>query len=102
MLALASPWVGLGAVVVGGLLWVVPFPDRWIAAELLVLAPGAIATGVLVLWLHRGYRANSSGSEAATMQRLQAKVGIVLGAVAAAVGYVFVMLQKQPFSIIGF
>lgn len=97
-LALLSAWLGLAAVVVSGLLWVLPYPDRWVAATFLVLDPGAIGTGMLVLWIYRG---QSGGEPTIAIQSVQAKVGITLGVIAVVIGYVFVMTQKTPGSVIG-
>ena len=68
-LAFMSAWSGLLAVVFSALLWVLPYP---------------------VLWIHRG----ATASEPVDMQRLQARVGVALGAVAVAIGYVYVMTHK--------
>jgi len=97
-LALFSTWTGLMAVVSSFALWVVPSPDRWLPAILMLLDPACCAAGVLVLWLYRGYE----GQEATvSYQRLQAKVGIGLGIAAIAVGYLYVMTHKTPFTMIG-
>ena len=89
-LAFMSAWSGLLAVVFSALLWVLPYPDLWVVALFLVLDPLACAAGVLVLWIHRG----ATASEPVDMQRLQARVGVALGAVAVAIGYVYVMTHK--------
>ena len=53
-LALVSAWAGLLAAAISGGLWLLPYPDRWLAAVLLFFDPASIACGTLVLWIHRG------------------------------------------------
>lgn len=103
VLALAGAWMGLLGVGLAGGLWWMRNQDRWLAGVMLVLVPGAIASGVLVLWVHRsppeppefprfsGGRLSGELPGAVDRQRLQAKVAIVLGATAGALGYWFVM-----------
>ena len=86
-LALGSCWLGLAGLAVSGLLWVVAAPDLWLPAALLLLDPGAIAAGVLVLWIYRG---RPEDAPPMSLQKQQARVGIGLGVAAAGVGYVFV------------
>lgn len=97
-LALGSAWAGLAAVLLTALLWVVSVPDRWLPAVFIVLDPFAIGAGVLVLWIYRGHDASNETIEA---QQVQAKVGIALGIVAVALGYVYVMTHKTPFTPVG-
>jgi len=97
-LALGSVWLGLAALVLSLLLWVLPYPDRWVALTFLVLDPGAIGTGALVLWIYRGHE-DEEGTIA--LQRTQAKVGITLGSLAVVAGYCFVMVSKTPGTPIG-
>ena len=97
-LALGSAWAGLIAAVVSALLWWLPHPDRWVTALFLFVDPAAVAAGVLVLWIYRGWR---DGGETVSAQRIQARVGIALGLLAVALGYWFVMSRKDPFTPIG-
>jgi len=97
-MALLSVWIGVVAVFVTVGLWWLPHPDRWLAGAFLLLDPGAIAGGTLVLWIYRGFDAPG---EAVAMQRLQAKVAITLGLIAVAVGYIYVMTHKTPFTPVG-
>ena len=97
-LAFASPWAGLLGLVLSILLRWLPYPDRWLVLIFLVLDPVSIATGTLVLWIYRGHDA---GPETITMQRLQARVGIILGLLAVAAGYFYVMTNKPPMTPIG-
>ena len=97
-LALLSAWGGLLALAATLLLWVVSTVDAWLVLVLLMLDPGAIATGVLVLWIYRGHLGTSETIE---MQVIQAKVGIFLGCIAVAIGYLYVMTHKTPFTPIG-
>ncbi len=97
-LALASVWLGLAALVLSLLLWVLPYPDNWVATTFLVLDPGAIGAGALVLWIYRG---SDDGEATIAIQRLQAKVGISLGTLAVIAGYIFVMMNKTPGTTIG-
>lgn len=98
VMALGSAWLGLGAVTASVLLWWVALPDWLLAVVMLLLDPGAIALGVLVLWIYRG---KDSTAAAITQQRLQAKTGIALGLSAVIVGYVFVMTHKPLFTPVG-
>ena len=97
-LALVSPWVGLVSAMGAGLLWWLPNPDAGLPVVLLLLTPGALACGVLVLWLYRG---KCDLPETVRLQRMQAKVGIVLGLVGVALAYAFVLTHKKPFTPIG-
>ncbi|MEE9212098.1 MAG: hypothetical protein V3U29_05535 [Phycisphaeraceae bacterium] len=97
-MALISPWAGVLALVTSVLLWVLPYPDRWVSLTFLLLDPGAIATGVLVLWIYRG-RVHTSPT--IDSQCLQAKVGIALGMLAIVAGYLYVMWSKSPGTAVG-
>ena len=97
-MALVSAWAGLIAAIVSALLWVLPYPDRWVALTFLLLDPAAIACGVLVLWIYRGH---DDEGHTIVLQRLQANIGIVLGLIAVTVGYVYVMTHKTPFTPVG-
>jgi len=97
-LALASVWLGLAAVIASALLWFLPYPDQWVAATFLVLDPGAIGAGALVLWIYRGHENTEPTID---IQRLQAKVGITLGIAAVILGYIYVMTTKPPGTAIG-
>lgn len=97
-MALLGPWAGATAVVVSLLLWVLPHPDRWVALTFLALEPLAIGSGVLVLWLYRGHELDS---QTIGLQRIQAKVAILLGACAVVASYVYVMMTKAPFTPVG-
>jgi predicted membrane protein len=96
-LALVSVWAGLAAVVLSVQLWFIQYRDIWVTVAFLILDPGTLAAGVLVLWIHRRREAD----EAVRMQRLQAMVGIALGLAAVAVGYLFVLGHKSPFTPVG-
>lgn len=97
-LALGSTWVGVLAVVVSALLWVLPWPDRWVSVTFLALDPLAIGTGVLVLWIYRGH---AGKLPTITAQILQSKVGIALGLAAVTIGYLYVMTHKVIGSPVG-
>ena len=97
-LALISAWGGLVGLIYSGLLWVLPFPDRWLVLVFLILDPMAIGAGTLVLWIYRGHEATSDTIDA---QALQARVGIGLGLVAVAIGYFFVLTSKAPMTPVG-
>ena len=97
-LALSSVWTGLLALAMTGLLWVLPYPDSWVSLVFLVLDPMAIAAGVLVLWIYRGY---DDGLATINQQRIQAKVGIAIGLIAIVIGYVYVMSHKAPATLTG-
>lgn len=97
-LALASVWFGVAAAVLAAVLWLVAHADYWVALALLVVDPAALTAGVMVLWI---YRRDAGVEETVVLQRLQARVGIVLAMVAVAMGYVFVMTHKMPFTPVG-
>jgi len=95
-MALASVWLGVFAALAAGLLWLVRHADSWVALSFLLLDPAALGAGILVLWIHRGRRADP-----AQMQRIQAMVGIGLGIASVIVGYVYVLSHKAPFTPVG-
>ncbi len=97
-MALLGTWLGLGALVLSILHWVLPQPDYWVTLNFLILDPASIALGVLVLWIYRGYE---TPSETVAAQRLQARVAIALGLLAVGIGYVYVMTHKTPLTTIG-
>lgn len=97
-LALGSAWGGVLAVAVSALLWVLPWPDRWVSVSFLVLDPLAIGAGVLVLWIYRGH---AGKLPTITAQILQSRVGITLGLTAVVIGYIYVMTHKQIGSPVG-
>lgn len=102
LLALASVWAGVAAVVASGLLWWVVVADELLVVVLLALDPAALATGVLVQWIYRSpLELRPDEVLSVARQRQQAWVGIALGLVAVAVGYVFVMTHKKPFTPVG-
>lgn len=97
-LALLSAWCGLAAVILSILLWRLPSPDWWISTTLLILDPASLCFGVLVLWI---YRKHDGDEETVHMQLIQARTGILLGLIAVALGYWFVMTHKAPFTPVG-
>ena len=97
-LALISAWLGLIALAVSLLLWLLPRPGPVIALLLLVLDPAAVCAGTLVLWIYRGYE---SSQDTIGRQKLQARVGIVLGIAAVAAGYTFIFWHKAPGTVAG-
>ena len=97
-MALLSVWTSLAAVVLAGATWLLPAADVWIALSLLVVDPASLAAGVGVLWIYRGL---VTDQPTVTMQRLQAKLGILLGLVAVAIGYSYVLTHKAPFTPVG-
>jgi hypothetical protein len=97
-LALASVWIGVVAVVLSGVLWWLPYPDRWLTVTFLAIDPAAICAGVLVLWIYRGHEGKLT---TITLQILQSRVGITLGLIAVIVGYCYVWQHKTIGSPIG-
>lgn len=97
-LAFISVWSGLIGLLLTALLWVLSYPDRWLVLILLVLDPLALTSATLVFWLYRGY---SKVLHAVAMQKLQARVGLTLGSLAVALGYLYVMTHKTPFTEVG-
>jgi hypothetical protein len=100
-LALMSVWCGLFGVIGTACLWWVRTPDAWLPALLLVLLPGAVAGGVLVIWIYRKFEGDEALMKTAEMQRLQARIGVTLGLLATAIGYSFVLLHKAPLTHVG-
>lgn len=100
LLAIGSVWSGLASLVGSLLLFtgLLSGPDQWLVILFLLLDPFAIAGGVLTLWI---YRRQPTTEATILAQKLQARVGIVIGLLAVAVGYVYVMTHKTPFSTIG-
>jgi len=98
-LAIISAWGGLIGLIYSALLWVLPFPDRWLVLVFLILDPMAIGAGTLVLWIYRGHEVKSEITIDA--QLVQARVGIFLGIVAVAIGYFFVLTSKAPMTPVG-
>jgi len=102
ILSLGSVWMGLLAVVGSALLWWVGFPDQLLVVVMLILDPGSISAGVLVLWIYRGAHSMDSQSQDTNRQhRQQACVGIVMGLIAVVLGYVYVMTHKRLFTPVG-
>jgi hypothetical protein len=97
-LAFGSAWAGLIAASIAGLLWLLPYADRWLPVVLLVLCPTAVATGSLVLWIYRG---QPEGSHAVSQQKNQARVGLTLAFIAVAITYTFVLTHKNIFTPVG-
>lgn len=100
-LSLMSAWCGLLGVIGTIYLWWTREPDAWLPPLLLVLLPGAIASGTLVLWLYRGFEGDAELTQSAQMQTLQARIGIALGLIATAIGYTFVLAHKAPLTPVG-
>jgi hypothetical protein len=96
-LAIGSAWAGLFAVVSAGLLWVLPYPDRWLPWILLLLCPAAVGAAVLVFWVYRG----QTTSGPAAMHRTQARFGLTLGLLAVLITYAFVLTHKALFTPVG-
>lgn len=96
-LAIGSAWAGLFAVVSAGLLWVLPYPDRWLPWILLLLCPAAVGAAVLVFWVYRG----QTNSGPAAMHRTQARFGLTLGLLAVLIAYAFVLTHKALFTPVG-
>lgn len=97
-MALASSWVGLMSLGGSVLLWWLPNPDVGLPVVLLLLTPGSLTSGVLVLWIYRHGRVVT---QTVRLQCLQAKVGIMLGLVGVGLAYTFVLTHKEPFTPIG-
>jgi hypothetical protein len=97
-LGLLSAWCGAVSILGTACLWIAPQPDKWIAMLFLILEPAAVAGGILVLWIYRGYE---DDGQTISLQRQQATVGITLGLIAVAAGYLFVMTHKTPFTPVG-
>lgn len=97
-LALLSPWIGLLALGLSVVLWIAPHPDPLVALSFLALDPAAITSGSLVLWIYRRYETTE---KTVREQILQAKVGIALGLLAVASGYLFVFTHKAPGTAVG-
>ena len=92
LLALGSAWSGLIATVSAAALWVVTSPDHWLPVVLLLMAPGAISMGIWVLWIYRGTRRALTTID---LQKAQAMVGIFLGLLATAAGYLYVLSHQS-------
>ena len=97
ILAFVSAWCGLLALLFSAALWLLPAPDLMLVVVMLGLEPGALTTGILVLWLLRA----ETIQEQMRMQQLQARVGVGLALIAVAVTYLFVMTEKTPFTAVG-
>lgn len=103
-LALFSVWIGLASLLCTGALWLVTFPDAWLVVIFLLMDPGALTAGVLVLWIYRHYEPSAETGDTpdtAQLQRQQAWVGIIFTLLAVAGGYAYVMTHKSPFTPVG-
>ncbi len=99
-LALCSAWAGLIGLVLAVLLWFQTVgQDAWVVSVLLFVAPASLCMGVLVLWIYRSDEDHLE--ETVNMQMTQARVGIFLGLLTVALGYAFVMTNKEPFTPVG-
>lgn len=93
-LALSAVWIGLLTLgLSAAMLFYRPAMTDW--TVLLVLyfgSPGALCFAGLVLWAHRK---DAPGDPAVAAQRAQAKVGIVLAVLAAAIVYGLIILSEK-------
>ena len=99
-MAFISTWMGLTALIASAALWALPAngADQAVVVVFLGLDPASIACGVLVLWIYRGYETHE---DTIGLQRAPAWMGIILGLLAVAVGYAFVMTHKTLFTPVG-
>lgn len=101
MLALGSTWLGLLTLVVAAAMALHRpfFADLPVTFVLWLGAPGAMCLGGLVLWAHRKDRSNDA---AVAAQRIQAKVGIGMAVVAAAIVYALIIGSEKldPVSLV--
>ena len=89
VLAFGSAWLGVVSVGFAAGLGLL-HDAEWPVAVSVALWAAALATGGLTLWVYRRTPAEQM-SEAVLMQRLQARVGIILGLLAVGLWYAFVI-----------
>lgn len=99
VLAFASVWTSLAAIGVCIWLWWTGKPDAWVVVSALLWSAG-LALGGYALWTYRHKPADQMPEELLT-QRLQARVGIVLGLIAVMLWYIFVLTHKAILTPIG-
>ncbi len=94
MLALASVWIGLASLLVAGTMLALraTFSNTGVILVLYFGSPGALCLAGLVLWAHRKEDSSDPGVSA---QRLQAKVAIVLGLIAAGIVYALIVAADK-------
>ncbi len=94
MLALLSVWVGLLSLIVATSMAIHRpfFTDMNVVGVLWFESPGALCFGGLILW---AYRKEDDSDPAIQSQRLQAKVGITLAILAAAIVYILIIYSQK-------
>jgi len=102
-LALGSAWAGLLSTMVSIALWLLSVGQNWLISLLfLLLVPGSLTAGILVLWIYRGVTPEGQPvdiavdpvvdrPDAVSMHRTQATVGITFACLAIVVGYAFAL-----------
>ena len=94
MLALASVWIGFASLVIAGTMLAqrATFSNTGVILVLYFGSPGALCLAGLVLW---AYRKEDSSDPGVSAQRLQAKIAIVLGLIAAGIVYALIVAADK-------
>lgn len=94
MLALASVWIGFASLLIAGTMLALraTFSNTGVILVLYFGSPGALCLAGLVLW---AYRKEDSSDPGVSAQRLQAKVAIVLGLIAAGIVYALIIAADK-------
>jgi peptidoglycan biosynthesis protein MviN/MurJ (putative lipid II flippase) len=94
VLALASVWIGLAALVLAAtmVLYRPAFTDWTVPMVLYFGSPGAMCLAGLVLWAYRKEDPTDPGLSA---QRLQAKIAIAFALIAAAIVYLLFIFSEK-------
>jgi hypothetical protein len=98
-LALLSIWVSMGSVITGIWLWYAANPDQWVVIDVGIWSAG-LSMAILALWIYRHTPAEQT-PEPIHLQRLQARLGMILGMLGIMLWYAFILIHKAPLTPIG-
>lgn len=94
MIALASVWTGLFALLVAGTMFAYrpAMTDLTVTLVLYFTSPGGLCFAGMVLWAHRKAGSDDAG---VVQQRLQAKAAIGMSVIAAGIVYVLIIRAEK-------
>lgn len=93
ILAFSSVWVGMVSIITAIYLWITAIPDIWVVVVVIAYS-AAISIAGFCMWIYR-HTPPSQFTEPIHLQRLQARVGIMLGMISVVLWYIFILTHKQ-------